>query len=89
MDQMTVRKIAAGAEARIIICEVECLWTAKELGAYLGLTSNSVTSMASANPDRLPPRVPTMRVLRWVPAVCRAWAEGAPVVKRGRPRKTD
>lgn len=73
---------------KVLTYEVECLWTSKELGAFLGLTPGSVSRMASMYPERLPPRVPTMHYLRWVPGVCRAWVEGAPMVKRGRPRLT-
>ena len=87
MDQMPVRKVAAGFKSRIMICETERLWTAEELGAYLGLSPRTIVAMSSKCPDRLPPRVKTMHLLRWIPSVCQRWVEGAPVVKRGRPAR--
>lgn len=72
--------------------KIEPLWTAADLGKYLGYAERTVTRMASSHPDRLPPRAPTA-MLRWVPEVCRAWAESsraaipAPARKRGRPRR--
>ena len=51
------------------------LWTAIELGHFLGLKPRTVTNLASAKPERLPPRVRTVSRLRWLPSVCFAWAE--------------
>ena len=74
--------------------KIEPLWTAAELGAFLGYAERTVVRMASSHPGRLPPRAPT-HMLRWVPEVCRTWAASsaaampapAPKPKRGRPRK--
>lgn len=71
--------------------QVNNLWTADELGAFLGLSPRTVTDLASRNPSRLPPRVSSMATLRWVPSLCQSWAErnsGQPVRKTGRPRSS-
>ena len=68
---------------------VEPLWTATELGAFLGLSPATVTALASRAPDRLPPRVKAIRALRWVPSLAQSWAianSEKPRVKSGRPR---
>lgn len=66
------------------------LWTASDLGAFLGLSAATVQAQASRSPERLPPRVRTLAMLRWDPDTCRAWAVAsseAPQRKRaGRPR---
>jgi hypothetical protein len=66
------------------------LWTAVELAAFLGLSPRTVTDLASRKPERLPPRVRTLSLLRWVPSVCRAWVEANSTLARpskgGRPR---
>lgn len=69
----------------------EPLWGPDQLGAFLGYRPSTVRAFASRNPAKLPPRVQTMAVLRWVPSVCQAWAErnsGQPKNKGGRPRLT-
>ena len=70
----------------------EQLWTAADLARYLGYAESTVTRMANAEPDKLPPRVARLFKPRWVPQVCRDWvrAQGVTVGgrrKRGRPRK--
>ena len=66
----------------------EALWTPDDLARFLGLRPSSIPSMVSRTPERLPPRVATLTAPRWVPDVCRAWAERNSGVKRkgGRPR---
>ena len=66
------------------------LWTPTELGAFLGLSPNTVTSMCSRKPDRLPPRLRTMSAPRWLPSLCIEWARTNSAAKRkiGRPRQS-
>lgn len=67
----------------------ENLWTAADLGTFLGLSPQTVNTLICRNPNRLPPRVTAMSSLRWVPSVCHEWAvqnSGKPKSKAGRPR---
>jgi hypothetical protein len=69
--------------------EVERLWTVEDLGAFMGLSPKTIISLASRNPDRLPPRVSSIPAPRWMPEVVRAWAlknSGQGKRKGGRPR---
>jgi len=50
----------------------EALWDITRLAGFLGYSAASIKTMASRNPDRLPPRAPT-KMVRWSPAVVRAW----------------
>lgn len=64
----------------------ESLWDCDRLAEYLGYAKSTVQAHAHREPDRLPPRVVHMKALRWVPSVCREWAERQPARKAGRPR---
>ena len=60
------------------------------LAKVLGLSPKTVLRLSSQAPDRLPPRVRAMSVLRWDPAAVRTWLEQQSVAPRraGRPRGT-
>ena len=64
----------------------EDLWDAERLGKFLGLSPKTIVAKASQAPDTIPPRVVHLRVLRWVPSVCRSWVlQGNTRPKLGRP----
>ena len=69
----------------------EPLWNADQLAAYLGLTPKTIGRLVTTHPERLPPRVATMKVNRWHPATVRQWAQdNSQRVERprtGRPRQ--
>lgn len=69
---------------------IEGLWGAKDLAQFLGMSEKTVSRMASSDPERLPPRVQSIGLQRWVPDVCRDWATQQSVGRRGggRPRVT-
>jgi len=54
---------------------LEPLLTAVDLSRLLGLSEKTINTQASQRPDRLPPRVASMRVLRWSPDVVRRWID--------------
>ena len=58
------------------------------LAKVLGLSPETVKRLSSKAPDRLPPRIRAMHVLRWDPAAVRQWLEQQSVAPRraGRPR---
>lgn len=67
--------------------EPEALWTADELAKFLGMSEATIQALASRDPSRIPPRVGSMRALRWVPSVCQDWAVNhSTKPKVGRPR---
>lgn len=51
------------------------LWTARELASFLGYSESTVKMMASAQPDRLPPRVAALSRPRWLPSAALAWVK--------------
>ena len=59
------------------------------LAKVLGLSPKTILRLSSQDPQRLPPRVRAMSVLRWDPAAVRAWLteQSAPPRRVGRPRK--
>ena len=66
------------------------LWTVTELAAFLRISPQTVRSLISRDPDRLPPRVHALGLPRWMPSTVRTWAEQQsmkPRSKMGRPRK--
>lgn len=72
----------------------DALWTPADLARFLGYAESTVIRMASAEPDRLPPRVAAMHKPRWLPSVAHQWAAQqsgvtAPQERRkpGRPRR--
>lgn len=74
--------------------EAEGLWGPAQVAAFLGYAESTVARMVTTHPEKLPPRVQAVTRPRWVPEVCRAWAEAhskpteAAAPKRGgRPRK--
>lgn len=65
--------------------ELPRLLTPEDLAAILGYKPKTLVRLASQSPDRLPPRMKQLTLLRWHPADVEAWLR--PVVKRvGRPR---
>jgi hypothetical protein len=62
----------------------DALWTPVELAKFMRLSPATIQAKASRAPNELPPRVPHMRNLRWVPEICRQWA--MPTRKVGRKR---
>jgi hypothetical protein len=68
----------------------DSLWTPADLAAYLHLSRSTVLTLASRDPDSLPPRVAMLRSPRWSPEVVRAWvikhSGGGEKRKGGRPR---
>lgn len=68
---------------------LEPLMTPADLAVFLGLKEATVRTLASRDPDKLPPRCRAVSKPRWVPSVVRQWAErhSAPTKTRvGRPR---
>ena len=59
------------------------------LAQVLGLSPKTVRHMASQSPERLPPRVRALTLLRWDPADVKVWLEQQSEAPRkaGRPRK--
>lgn len=70
---------------------LEPLWNADQLASYLGVSPATVARQASQEPDKLPPRVASLRLLRWCPAVVREWTQNesrrAERPRRGRARR--
>lgn len=68
--------------------QIDPLLDREALAKVLGLSPETVKRLASKDPDRLPPRVRAMHVLRWDPAAVRSWLEQQSVAPRraGRPR---
>lgn len=74
----------------------ECLWTARELAAFLRYSENTVARMVTQEPEKLPPRISVLGRPRWLPSVAIRWARenSAPIpaagtTRRGRPRRPD
>lgn len=71
------------------VADIGNLWGPVELGVFLGLKPATVQTLAHRAPARLPPRVASMGVLRWVPTIAHEWAishSGKPKSRAGRPR---
>lgn len=70
--------------------EQEPLWNAKQLADFLGCAEITVIRSASQRPDRLPPRVRGMHLLRWAPEIVKRWVEDqsqrGETARRGRKR---
>lgn len=72
--------------------DMEGLWGPSQLARYLGYAESTVVRMATREPQKLPPRVSAILKPRWVPEVCRKWAEvhsrpAETKARIGRPRK--
>lgn len=51
----------------------EPLWDRKALAEFIGYSEATIQTMATKQPERLPPRVAGLGRPRWVPSVVRAW----------------
>ena len=50
------------------------VWTAAQLGIFLGYKAETIRIYSTAHPDRLPPRISGLKRPRWLRSVAMAWA---------------
>ena len=73
------------------MADMERLWTARELAAFVRYSESTITRMVSQCPEKLPPRISLLSRPRWLPETVYQWARQssstkAGIVRRGRPR---